>query len=336
MYKTKTNVDVYTELLREYINGANTEDLMNADTMSKLLVEQKVLPEEIIKIHIEAIEKLHGSISEEYIKSLLFLFDAMFAYRNAHEEFAVMKEAQLELKSEIEVAANMQSVLLATEKPKIDCVDIGTISVPYQQLNGDYHHFVQGEGNSVGIAIADVIGKGFPAALSMSMIKYAMDSFYEETMSPQGILRQLNRVVERNVASNMFITMLYGQYFPNTSRFRYASAGHEPGFIYRAKDDSFMEMETSGVVLGVLPDTIYKQFEVTLEKDDMVILLTDGVTECRRGERFITREEVIDVIKMFAHLPAQEHVEAVYDHFFQLDDFELKDDFTLIIIKKVV
>lgn len=336
MYKTKTSFDVYTELLQQYLKNDNSAYLMNADKMSKSFVEQKVLPEEIIKIHIEAIEELYGGVSEDYKKSLLFLFEAMFSYRNAHEEFATMKEAQLELKSEIEVAAEMQSVLLTTEKPSMEGLDIGAISVPYQKLNGDYYHFAQGESNALGVTIADVIGKGFPAALSMSMIKYSMDSFYEESMSPKGILRHLNRVVERNVASNMFITMFYGQYFPKSSVFKYASAGHEPGFVYREKDNSFSEMETSGVVLGVLPDAKYEQFQIKLELGDMIVLLTDGVTECLRGERFITREEVVEVIESFSYLPAQEHVEKVYDHFFQLDDFKVRDDFTLIIIKKTV
>src|SRR5690625_5009756 len=134
----------------------------------------------------------------------------------------------------------------------------------------------------------------------------------------------------------MFITMFYGQFFPKSSIFRFASAGHEPGFLYRAKDKSFVEFDTKGLVLGVLKHTNYPQYEIEIKKDDMIVLLTDGVTECRRGERFIKREEVIEVIEMYAHLPAQKHVEQVYTHFDQLDDFKLKDDFTLIIIKKLV
>lgn len=168
------------------------------------------------------------------------------------------------------------------------------------------------------------------------MIKYAMDSFYDELMSPSAILRNLNSVVERNVATNMFITMFYGQFFPKTGTLRFASAGHEPGFVYRAESEKFVEINAKGIVLGVLKNTHYNQYELVLEKNDMFVLLTDGVTECKRGDRFIKREEVVEIIKMYAHLPAQEHVEKVYEHFNQLDDFELRDDFTLIIVKKLV
>src|SRR5699024_2349345 len=157
---------------------------------------------------------------------------ALSPYRISHVEFERETDEEAELRSEIQVAANMQKTLLKTEIPMITGLDIGAISVPFRQMNGDNYYFVKSDSGVLGYAIADVIGKGVPAALAMSMIKYAMDSFYEESMTPDNILRRLNRVVERNVTPNMFITMFYGQYFPSSSTFRFASAGHEPGFIY--------------------------------------------------------------------------------------------------------
>lgn len=335
MNKLNRDVHVYTKLLNEYLSSNDPVYLKDAEKLSKSFVSKNIFPEEIVRMHIEAIQQIYGGVSENYKRSLLFLFESMHAYTSASKAYQNLVEEQIELKSEIEVAASMQETLLLTDKPHISNLDIGAISVPYHQMNGDYYHFVQGEDDAIGIAIADIIGKGVPAALSMSMIKYSLDSFYDASMSPKGILRYLNRVVERNVASNMFITMFYGQYFPSEDLFRYASAGHEPGFLYRAKDDSFTEIHANGIVLGVLPDVEYEEIEVTIDDGDMIVLLTDGVTECRYEGRFITRGEVIEVIKEFAHLNAQEHVERVYDYFTQLNNFELKDDFTLIIVKKV-
>lgn len=336
MHKIKADRQAYKKLLQQYLESNNKCYLEEAKQMSISFVSRNIYPEEIVRIHMDAIDTLYGDVFNDYRRSLDFLLEALIAYRVAQEEYEELKLEQIELRSEIQVAANMQKTLLATDIPSIETLDIGAISVPFHQMNGDYYHFIKAENGALGVAIADVIGKGVPAALSMSMIKYAMDSFYEEAMSPSGILRNLNRVVERNVASNMFITMFYGQFFPKTSMFRFASAGHEPGFLYKAKEKSFVEFDTKGLVLGVLKNTYYPQYEVEIEKDDLIILLTDGVTECRRGERFIKREEVIEVIEKYAHLPAQKHVEHVYMHFNQLDDFKLKDDFTLIIIKKVV
>lgn len=327
---------LYTRLLQLYLESNNNYYLDEAKRMSTSFASRNIYPEEIIRLHMKAIDSLYGDVFNEYKRSLQFLLDALIAYRIAYEKVDKLKLEQFELQSELQVAANMQKDLLATEIPKITGLDIGAISVPYHQMNGDYLHFVQSDEGALGVAIADVIGKGIPAALSMSMIKFAMDGFYEETMSPKAILRNLNRVVERNVSPNMFITMFCGNYLPCTNSFIYSSAGHEPGFIYRANEDKFIELGAKGLVLGVLKNTSYTQYEIKLEKGDMIILLTDGVTECRRGNRFIKREEVVEIINKYAHYPAQEHVEQVYKHFSKFSDFELKDDFTLIIIKREV
>ncbi|MYL60777.1 SpoIIE family protein phosphatase, partial [Virgibacillus halodenitrificans] len=156
------------------------------------------------------------------------------------------------------------------------------------------------------------------------------------SMEPKSILKNLNRVVERNVDASMFITMLYAQYLPCEHKLHYASAGHEPGFYYDAEKGTFTEIETKGLVLGVSSDAEYEQYELKVNKGDMVILLTDGVTECRDGDRFIESEEILEVIKSYEDLPAQEMVNKVYKHFERLQDFELRDDFTLLILRREV
>lgn len=335
MQKLKENTKEYVTLLENFLQTNDSYYLERAKEMSASFVSRNIQPEEIVRMHKNAVGSLFTKDSIDYQQSLDFLLESMIAYREAHEEYRALELEQWELKSEIQVAANMQQTLLRTKKPEIEGVDIGAVSVPYHQMNGDYYHFITGEDGTLGVAIADVIGKGVPAALSMSMIKYAMDSFYDELMSPSAILRNLNSVVERNVASNMFITMFYGQLFPDLGTLRFASAGHEPGYVYRAETDTFEEIEAKGLVLGVLKNTHYKQYELTLGEHDMIVLLTDGVTECKRGDRFIKHEEVIDIIREYKHLPAQEHVDKVYEHLNMMEDLELKDDFTLIVIKRV-
>ncbi|SDR06440.1 sigma-B regulation protein RsbU (phosphoserine phosphatase) [Virgibacillus subterraneus] len=326
----------YKELLRNYINTQDEQSLYGAEQISKTFIKNSIPPEEIVNFHIQALTELYDEIPEHIRHSMDFLLETMISYGLAHQEYQTLREQQSELKSEISVAAGMQDTLLATTKPVIDDLDVGVISVPAHQMNGDYHHFIKGKDGSLGIAVADVIGKGIPAALCMSMIKYSMDSFPEATMSPKSILKNLNRVVERNVDPSMFITMFYAQYLPAESKLRYSSAGHEPGFYYDAQSNTFEEIETKGLVLGVSADTNYKQYERIINKGDMVILLTDGVTECRQGDRFIESEEVLDVIKQYIHLTAQELVNGVYKHFERLQNFQLRDDFTLIVLRKEV
>ena len=104
------------------------------------------------------------------------------------------------------------------------------ISVPAKEMNGDYTHFLNDD-TTVGIAVADVIGKGIPAALCMSMIKYGMDSLNGAETEPVIVLDVINRIVEKSVSDSMFISMFYGKYDTSKSEFTYASAGHEPPFF---------------------------------------------------------------------------------------------------------
>lgn len=323
----------YKDLLQDYIKTQDENALYRAELVSKSFIKRNILPEEIINLHNQALMELYPKQYEDLKHSMNFLLETMISYGLAHQEYQTLREEQFKLKSEISVAASMQETLLSTSKPNIMGLDIGAISVPAEQMNGDYHHFVKDGDGTLGVAIADVIGKGVPAALCMSMIKYAMESFPGQSMSPKSILGSLNRVVEQNVDPGIFITMFYGQYLPTTGRFQYASAGHEPGYHYDASKNTFNEIKTKGLVLGVLPDSIYDDYECQLNTGDMIILLTDGVTECRTGGEFIEIHEVLEVIKKYTHLTAQELVDQVFKHFERLQNFHLRDDFTLIVIK---
>ena len=332
----RMDVNKYKEMLQKYLYTKDENALYQAGQFSKQTMRHNILPEEIINIHIQSLKEIYPDLPPTIDDSLNFLLETMISYGLAYQEFISLREKQTELESEIAVAASMQQTLLSTKKPNVPGLDIGSISVPAHQMNGDYYHFVKDRHQNIGIAIADVIGKGVPAALAMSMIKYSLDSLPETMRNPSQVLQSLNRVVERNVTASMFITMFYGWYQYETCTLHYASAGHEPGYYYSAKDDRFYEMKTKGLVLGVSDEANYEQVKVQLEKNDTIILFTDGVTECRVGERFLEIEEVLEVIKAYMHLPAQEAVDKVFRHFERLQDFQLRDDFTLIILKKQV
>ncbi|ARI78833.1 PP2C family protein-serine/threonine phosphatase [Halobacillus mangrovi] len=336
MSTLKLDLENYKELLQEYIRTKDEQALYQAEQFSKQSMQHNISPEEIINVHIQSLQEIYPDMPDYIQASMNFLLETMISYGLAYQEYQSLRERQLELKSEISVAANMQKTLLSTVKPELDDLEVGALSVPAKQMNGDYHHFVDDNEGSLGIAIADVIGKGVPAALCMSMIKYSMDSFPEMRMDPGVILGSLNRVVERNVDSSMFITMFYGLYNTNNHTFYYASAGHEPGFYYHKDREEFEEIDAPGLVLGVSSEATYHQKQVEVEQGDMIILLTDGVTECRQGDRFIEQEEILHVIKSYSHLPAQEIVENVFKHFERLQDFQLRDDFTLIILRRNV
>ncbi|MDD1515546.1 PP2C family protein-serine/threonine phosphatase [Priestia megaterium] len=328
--------DLYKDILGNYIQTQNEQILYQGQKLSRKSLENEISPEDIVSIHKEVIEEIYSDIPEKVLHSLDFLLEVMISYGLALREHQTLKNKQRELRSEIEVAANVQQTLLGTKVPASSTLEIGAISVPAKQMNGDYFHFVEEEHGGLSIAIADVIGKGIPAAMCMSMIKYAMDSLPDSRKNPSYVLENLNNIVERNVDPSMFITMFYGSYNPETNLFDYASAGHEPGFYYDAKANSFEDLEAKGLVLGVDRHVKYLQYEQQLSKGDMIVLLTDGVTECRTEEGFIERLDIIKLIRKYMHLSPQEIVESVYKELEKLQHFQLRDDFTLIILKSLV
>ncbi|MBM7717572.1 sigma-B regulation protein RsbU (phosphoserine phosphatase) [Bacillus thermophilus] len=329
----ETIVPKYKEIIRKYLNDKDENILYQGQKLSRKLIEHQIAPEEVISLH-KSIMMEDNYSARKIIDSFDVLLEVMLGYGLAYREHQSLRTEQLALRNEIEVAANMQETLLRTSIPSIKGVDIGAISVPARQMNGDYFHFVSNDSHLVGIAIADVIGKGIPAALSMSMIKYAMDSLPEDDHSPGSVLKSLNRVVEQNVDPNMFITMCYGTYDTKRHLFSYATAGHEPGFFYKAKSKEYLDFCGRGLLLGINKNTEYKEYEIQLEPGDMIILMSDGVTECRTEEGFIEREDLTSYIDRYIHLPAQEIVNNVFKDLERLQEFELRDDFTLIILKR--
>lgn len=325
----------YHQLLSRYIAELTETSLYQAQKFSRKTIEHQVPPEEIISIHRKVVKELYPDLPEDVFHSLDFLIEVMIGYGMAYQEHQSLRDIQQEIRSEIEIAANVQQTLLGTKIPEEEELDIGAISVPAKQMSGDYYHFVKDK-ESINIAIADVIGKGIPAALCMSMIKYAMDSLPETGIHPSQVLKNLNRVVEQNVDASMFITMFYANYNKKNHLFTYASAGHEPGFYYSEKENKFYDLEAKGLVLGISQDFDYEQYEQHMDEGDMIVLFSDGVTECRTENGFLERRDIQYMLEEHMECSAQDMVKNIYNSLLQLQDFQLHDDFTLIVLKRKV
>lgn len=326
----------YQELLNRYMNDQNETILYKGQRLSRYMLEQSVSPEEVTSLHIDVLNDIMPKMDPKVKASFEFLLEVMIGYGFAYREHQSLRDKQQQLDAEIEIAANVQKTLFVEQLPKYDFLDIGVISKPARKMSGDYYHFVTDGSKRLSVAIADIIGKGIPAAMSMSMVKYAMDSLPEQHFKPSVMLENLNRVVEQNVDPSMFITMYYGLYDPTEHLFSYASAGHEPGLFYNSKNQQFEELPSKGMVLGLSRDTKYQEYEKHVEMGDAIILFSDGVTECRTKDRFIEREEVAAIINRYLDQPATKIVELVYKELERLQDFRLRDDFTLVVMKRQV
>ncbi|KUP05034.1 phosphoserine phosphatase [Bacillus coahuilensis p1.1.43] len=326
----------YKEILEGYMLDPSEIALYSSQKFSRKAIEHKISPEDVVSLHRSLLSELHPDLPESVHRSFDILLEVMIGYGFAYREHQTLRSIQQELNNEIDIAVNMQNTLLQTHIPNLKPLDVGAISVAAKKMSGDYYHFVQNKDHSMSVAIADIIGKGIPAALCMSMIKYAMDSLPDDYHAPNSVLENLNRVVEQNVDASMFITMFYGMYQVHNHTFYYSTAGHEPGFFYRQSDQSFHTIEGKGLLLGVDKQTKYQQYEHTLQVGDMIILMSDGVTECRTEEGFIERDTLLEMIQQHLHLPSQELVQTIYKELERAQDFQLRDDFTLIVIKRKI
>lgn len=332
----------YENILREYLQEKSENALYEGQQLSKTMMENGVTPEEIVGYHYKSMQKVLPNLPMEAYKSLKFLLEVMVGYGLQYQEHLYLREKQIQLDSELEVAAGMQQSLIPPTPKNIAGVDLGIISAAAKKMSGDFHHIRSFPDGTIGIAIADIIGKGIPAALCMSMIKFAIESLDEHSKTPNILLRHINRLVEKNVDPHMFITMIYGIYNPQEHTFQYATAGHEPGIYYDAKQRAFSELETKGAVLGLSPDTQYPSFTIQLKPDDMLILLTDGVTETKAVHDPIVQSDLYHLSKEKLYqwfdevkeYPAQKMVELVHHKLLCLSQFELKDDQTLVVIKR--
>lgn len=323
----------YEELLQGYLQGRGEDQLYFGQQLSKWFFTHDVAPEDIIDLHFQALQEIKEV--PEFVKdSFQLLTEVMIEYGNAYREFRLLRNKQRQLEKEIEVAAAMQQAFLPQTLPVIPQVEVGVISVPAKKMSGDYYNFFQHNNGDCSVAIADIVGKGVPAALCMSMIKYGMDSQSMNSMNPSVLLRYLNSLVERNMDPSMFITMLVGRYIYREHRFRYAVAGHEPGFHYCNAEDQFFDLEGQGLALGLSENVFYTEYEVSLQPKDMIILVTDGVTERKIGSTFLQREDLIPFIREKIGSPVQEISEHLYKELLQISSFDLPDDYTMIVLRR--
>ncbi|MCG7346326.1 PP2C family protein-serine/threonine phosphatase [Sporosarcina sp. ACRSL] len=323
----------YKEILKKYLETHSEEDLYVGQQFSRRFIEKEIAPEDVISIHKNALLQLHPTLQDEVWDSLDFLIEMMIHYGLTLREHQSLIRKQEAIQMEMDVATKVQDTLLKTKMPNVSGLDIGFISQPAKQMNGDYVYFLNQEQES-GVAVADVIGKGLPAALCMSMIKFGMDGLPDENTSPQNVLSILNRIVEKSVDDSMFVSMFYGKYNAKNTTFSYASAGHEPALHFDSKAEAFSELDAKGLLLGVKPDSAYEERSVVLKDGDFIVMMTDGVTETRTADGFIDMNTIQNLLYEVKDKTAQGMAEHVYQKLSDIQNYQLTDDFTIVIFKK--
>ncbi|MBK9334631.1 MAG: PP2C family protein-serine/threonine phosphatase [Ignavibacteria bacterium] len=244
------------------------------------------------------------------------------------------------IESELIVAREIQIALLPNKIPETKDYKIAGLNMPALQIGGDYFDVIKLTEDKLVLVIADVSGKGTPASLLMASIQSAVHSYlklYKEgEFDLAKVTEKINELIYENTSSEKFITFFWGILDNKENTFEYINAGHNPPLML--KSTGFSELTEGGFIIGILDiEMNYEIGKVHLEKDDLIVLYTDGVTEALN----INNEEYGDrklqnVINSEKTKNPKEIIDSIKDSLLEFSkDVPQYDDITLIVLKKI-
>jgi phosphoserine phosphatase RsbU/P len=244
------------------------------------------------------------------------------------------------LDHDLEIARDIQRVLLPAEAPAAAGYDVYGINVPAHQVGGDYFDYIKVDDNHLGIVIADVSGKGVPASLIMAICRSVLRSQAANNLSPGDVLKSVNRQLYPDIKEDMFISMLY-LILGGAGDITLSRAGHDAPLLFKHASNNVIPLKPPGMVLGIDSGSVFDRlttdFTVSLERDDCLVLYTDGVTEAldNDGNEFGV-ERLIAALRASAAQGAQTVVtRAIQDVRDFAGSTPQNDDITLIAIRKI-
>ena len=188
------------------------------------------------------------------------------------------------LQNELDVASKMQQSILPSQFPESDDYQVFGNMAPARNVGGDFFDVMRLGNGRVGLAIADVSDKGVPAALLMMSSRTLLKGAAIGTSAPSEVLREVNDLLHQDNKAEMFVTLFYATYDPESGAFTYANGGHNSPLMVRADGSSTLLPLTDGIALGLRHGVQYLQETITLSPGDMVVLYTDGVIEAINGQ----------------------------------------------------
>ncbi|MEM8604876.1 MAG: PP2C family protein-serine/threonine phosphatase [Cyanobacteria bacterium P01_H01_bin.121] len=255
------------------------------------------------------------------------------------------------LDRELEIGAEIQRQLLPRHCPKVDGLELAARCQTANRVGGDYYDFIpirrsqsapeQNEAMSErwGITIGDVMGKGVPAGLIMTMLRGMLRAEVLNGHSPARILEHLNQVMHTDLEnSNRFVTLFYSEYDPQTRMLSFSNAAHNPPLLWQRSLNTVYRLDAMGMLIGLDANSQYEGARVQLQPGDIVIYYTDGFTDApgEQGGRF-DEEKLIKIIKLACEYYDQP--QAILDFLFeQIQRFMGRgkrndDDMTLVVLK---
>ena len=249
-----------------------------------------------------------------------------------HEQLIEKKRLQ----GQLEVARQVQLELLPPNDPELPGFDISAYNFPTEEVSGDYYDWVRIFDDQIGLVIADVAGKGIPAALLMVFLRASLRAATHIGYATHISMSKVNFLLWESIERNQFITAFYGILDASNRTLHYSNAGHNPPLLIDAQGTARF-IEWGEQPLGMFRDTRYHEHYHTFRPGEILVLYTDGVTEALspNGEEF-GRDRLITAVKRGSTLSARELIASMQRDVYQwTDGVGLTDDATFFVIKAV-
>ncbi len=330
----ENNIAILDRLVKRYFHSSNviaTSIVSRGRQRGRLYVVDKKeidFGSNVHRKHIQLVADLTGVAIEN---------DVIFQVIRNHEK----------VDRQMSIGAEIQSQLLPDQCPIIEGVELAACCRPAFQVGGDYYDFMPTRPDLTDTAkskgrwafvIGDVMGKGVPAGLLMTMLRGMLRAEVLSGLPPDGILHDLNQLaLEDLTQSHRFVTLFYSDFDARSRKLRFANAAHNPPLLWSSKSKSINRLDAPGLLIGLQPEAEYGCGEIILQPGDVLLYYTDGVTEALgiSGERF-DENRLITFLDRFARegLGAQQILKRLFE---RLDGFvgdnHLEDDASMVVLK---
>lgn len=214
----------------------------------------------------------------------------------AEERRRDLQRAYRQIREDVEGAERVQEAFMDRPVPAHPSVELQVRRLVARRLGGDFYD-LSIEDDLLRVLVADVSGKGSPAALVTGLLRGALNDVRREASEPSDVLRLLNRIIEAHVPTGMFVTCFYACLDLRHGELMYSSAGHEPALLRRA--DGLEALPATGIPLGIEPDEEFRQQRLSLRPGDLLLVYTDGLVDSRSpGGKRLDLEGVQDVLRL--------------------------------------
>jgi sigma-B regulation protein RsbU (phosphoserine phosphatase) len=256
-------------------------------------------------------------------------------YMEQRESLAkTVQQQRDDLLRDVELAAQVQRLFLPLNKPAIDGLEIAGMMQPARGVSGDYYDYFPIDANTTQIIIADVSGKGVPAALLMSATAAAMrlEANHERNMLEQ--VERLNSGILSVSDADRYVTLLLAEIDVQKRKLQYVNCGHNPALLFRPTTGTLTHLDSSCPPIGLSPEEICELSSANLAPGDVVVFYTDGVTEAKTplGEEF-GMERLSATVRRGSSLSAEELMTDIYTAAANFCGDDFADDVTLLVVK---